>query len=74
MDYTTEQHSDLLKQITVKADQRAVIAITDEYAKPIREAGKKSMRGALAKYARPELREKEKGAWKRAVAEKFENS
>ncbi len=42
MDYTTEQHSDLLKQITVKAGQRAVIAITDEYAKPIREAGKKA--------------------------------
>ena len=32
------------------------------------------MRGALAKYADPELQKKEKGAWERAAVAKYDNA
>ena len=35
---------------------------------------KKGMRGVLAQYADPELREKEKGAWERALVDKYGNA
>lgn len=33
----------------------------------------KSLRGALSKYAKPELIPSEEGAWERAVTENYEN-
>ena len=43
----------------------------DEFVEPIAPIRKKGMRGVLAQYAKPELREQEKGAWARAVVEKY---
>ena len=59
-----------LKEIPAQPDERVSQEITDEYAEPARDARPRGMRGALAKYARAELRELEEGAWERAAAEK----
>ena len=60
-----------LEEITAQPDERVSHVITDEYVAPTRETFPRSMRGALARYARAELREQEKGAWERAAAEKY---
>ena len=41
---------------------------------PVKTNRKKGMRGILSKYANPELKEKEKGAWERATVEKYGNA
>ena len=63
-----------LEEITAQPDERVSHVITDEYVAPTRETFPRSMRGALARYARAELREQEKGAWERAAAEKYGNA
>ena len=63
-----------LEKIAAKPNQRVIITIMDEFVKPVKAVRKKGMRGVLAQYANPELREKEKGAWERAVAEKYGNA
>ena len=60
-----------LEKITAKPNQRVIITIMDEFVEPIAPIRKKGMRGVLAQYAKPELREQEKGAWARAVVEKY---
>ena len=60
-----------LEKITAKPNQRVIITIMDEFVEPITPIRKKGMRGVLAQYAKPELREQEKGAWTRAVVEKY---
>ena len=60
-----------LEKIEAKPNQRVIITIMDEFVEPVRTVRKKGMRGVLAQYADPALREKEKGAWERAVAEKY---
>ena len=60
-----------LEKITAKPNQRVIITIMDEFVEPVAPVRKKRMRGVLAQYAKPELREKEKGAWARAVVEKY---
>ena len=59
-----------LEKIEAKPNQRVIITIMDEFVEPVRTVRKRGMRGVLAQYADPALREKEKGAWERAVAEK----
>ena len=63
-----------LEKIVAKQNQRVIITIMDEYVTPVKEGSKKGMRGVLAQYANPELREKEKGAWERALADKYGNA
>ena len=41
---------------------------------PVQASTKKDMRGILSKYADPTLAEKEKGAWERAMVEKYGNA
>ena len=53
-----------------KTNQKVIVTLMNELVTPD-AAEKKSMRGALAKYADPKLREQEEGAWERAVAEKY---
>ena len=60
-----------LEKITAKPNQRVIITIMDEFVEPITPMLKKGMRGVLAQYAKPELREQKKGAWARAVVEKY---
>ena len=60
-----------LEKITAKPNQRVIITIMDEFVEPIAPIRKKGMRGVLAQYAKPELREQKKGAWARAVVEKY---
>ena len=63
-----------LGKIAAKPNQRVIITIMDEFVEPVKAARKKGMRGVLAKYANPELKEKEKGAWERAAVEKYGNA
>ena len=63
-----------LEKITAKPNQRVIITIMDEFVEPVAPVRKKRMRGILAQYAKPELREKEKCAWARAVVEKYEDA
>ena len=60
-----------LEKITAKSNQRVIITMMDECVEPIAPIRKKGMRGVLAQYAKPELREQKKGAWARAVVEKY---
>ncbi len=60
-----------LEKIMAKPNQRVVIMIMDEFVEPAKEASSKGIRGILAQYADPSLVEKEKGAWERAVVEKY---
>ena len=62
------------EKISAKPNQRVIITIMDEFVEPVKAVHKKGMRGVLAQYANPELREKEKGAWERAVVEKYGNA
>ncbi len=62
-----------LEKIAAKPNQRVIITIMDEFVEPVKAVRKKGMRGVLAQYANPELREKEKGAWERAAVEKYGN-
>ena len=61
----------LLEKIAAKPNQRVLITLMDEYVEPAETVQKKGMRGVLAQYADPSLREKEKGAWERAAVEKY---
>ena len=63
-----------LEKIPAKPNQRVIITIMDEFVEPVQTVRKKGMRGALAQYADPELREKEQRAWERAVVEKYGNA
>lgn len=62
-----------LEKIAAKPNQRVIITIMDEFVEPVKAVRKKGIRGVLAQYANPELREKEKGAWERAAVEKYGN-
>ena len=59
-----------LEKIAAKPYQRVIITIMDEFLEPVKTVQKKDMRGILAQYADPELREKEKGAWECAMVKK----
>lgn len=63
-----------LEKIAAKPNQRVIITIMDEFVEPVKAVHKKGMRGVLAQYANPKLREKEKGAWERTVVEKYGNA
>ena len=60
----------LLESIPAKPYQKVSVTVMDEFVEPVGQKGKKSLRGALSKYADPSLAEKEEGAWERAAAEK----
>lgn len=60
-----------LEKIAAKPNQRVIITIMDEFVEPSETIRGKGMRGVLAQYADPSLREKEKGAWERAAVEKY---
>ena len=60
-----------LETIMAKPNQRVIITIMDEFIEPSTDNVKQGMRGVLAKYADPYLAQKEEGAWKRAIAEKY---
>ncbi len=59
------------EKITAKPNQRVIITIMDEFVEPDIAEEKKGMRGALSQYADSKLQEKEKGAWERAMVEKY---
>jgi len=62
------------EEITAKPNQRVIITIMDEFVEPVQASTKKDMRGILSRYADPTLAEKEKGAWERAMVEKYGNA
>ncbi|MBR0090474.1 MAG: hypothetical protein IJP92_02130 [Lachnospiraceae bacterium] len=64
----------LLEKVKAKPNQKVVVTIMDEFIVPERPERKKSMFGALSKYANPELMKQEKGAWARAVVKKHGHS
>ena len=59
-----------LEKITAKPNQRVIITMLEEFVEPVKVVYKKGMRGVLAQYADPELKENKNGAWERAVARK----
>lgn len=63
-----------LEKIQAKKNQRIIITVMDEFVEPKTILASKSMKGALAEYANPELIEKEKGAWQRAMVKKYGNA
>ena len=62
-----------LEKMIAKPNQRVIITIMDEFLEPEADVQKQGVRGILAQYANPDLREKEEGAWERTVAEKYGN-
>ena len=60
-----------IEKIKAKQNQRVIITIMDEFMDNVARIPQKSMRGALSAYADKSLKEKEKGAWKRAMVEKL---
>lgn len=64
----------LLEEIEAKPNQRVIITIMDEFVEPKKALHGKGMRGILHRYADPKLAEREKGAWERAVVEKYGNA
>ena len=60
-----------LEKIAAKPNQRVTITFMDEFVEPVKGVRKTGMRGVLAQYANSELCDKEKGAWERAVVEKY---
>lgn len=63
-----------LEKMIVQKNQKVIITITNEFIHPERMTKTAGMRGALSKYANPALREKEKGAWERAVVDNYGNA
>ena len=63
-----------LGKVKAKPNQKVVITIMDEFVVPEKVEKKKSMRGAIAKYASAERRAKEEGAWARAAVKKHGHS
>lgn len=66
-----------LEEVVAKPNQRVIITILDEFVEPAfvepaKDMRKKGMRGALEQVANPTLREREKGAWERAMIEKHD--
>ena len=59
-----------LENITAKPNQKVIITIMDEFIEPTTIPAN---RGILSSYANPSLAEKEKGAWERAVVNKYGN-
>ncbi len=62
-----------LEALNVKLNQKVIITVLDDFVEPAPLNAKKGMRGVLAEYANSSLREKEKGAWERAVVERYGN-
>ena len=69
-----------LEKPQVKMNQRVIITIMNDFVDPPpksvckeRADKAKQVRGILAEYADPILREREKGAWERAAIEKHGN-
>ena len=60
-----------LEKIIAKPNQRVIITVMDEFVESTTAVAKKGIRGILSQYADPSLQEKEKGAWERAVVEKY---
>ncbi|MBO4852233.1 MAG: hypothetical protein J5477_01215 [Schwartzia sp.] len=68
-----------LEKPRAKTNQRVIITIMDDFVEAPKAACNKraeiakQVRGILAEYADPKLREQEKGAWERAAVEKYGN-
>ena len=60
-----------LEKLVAKPNQRVIITVIDEFVEPAQVAPQKGIRGILAQYADPSLAERERGAWERAVVERY---
>ena len=60
-----------LEKMVAKPNQRVIITLVDEFVEPAKAVPHKSIRGILSQYADPSLLEKEKGAWERAVVDRY---
>ena len=63
-----------LDEIVARPFQRVIITVLDDFvpapSKPVSQPASASMKGALARYANPAFRDREKEAWALAVVEK----
>ena len=60
-----------LEQLAAKPNQKVIITVIDEFVEPVKNIGKKGIRGILSRYANPELVKEEKGAWERSAVKKY---
>ena len=63
-----------LEKMIAAPNQRVIITIMDEFVEPEQILRKKSLRGALSRYANPAAKDKEESAWERAAVEKNDHT
>ena len=64
-----------VEKIQAKKNQKLIITILDEFVEELPQKEKsQTVRGMLAKYADPNLRDQEESAWEKAVVEKYGNA
>ncbi len=64
-------HVQTLGKIHAQKNQKLIITILDEFVEELpKKKSAQTVRGMLAKYADPNLRDQEESAWEKAVLEK----
>ncbi len=63
-----------LEKIHAKKNQKLVITVLDEYLEEEPEKKMQSARGVLKNYANPSMQSQERGAWKKAVIDRYGNA
>ena len=73
--YYDGENVQTIGKIQAKKNQKLIITILDEFVEEHpQNRHMQTVRGMLAKYADPNLREQEKSAWEKAVVEKYDNA
>lgn len=73
--YYDGENVQTLGKMQAQKNQKLIITILDEFVEEFpRKESAQVVRGMLAKYANPKLREQEKTAWEKAVVEKYGNA
>ena len=73
--YYDGENVQTLGKIHAQKNQKLIITILDEFVEELpKKKSAQTVRGMLAKYADPNLRDQEESAWEKAVVEKYGNA
>ncbi len=73
--YYDGENVQILGKIHAQKNQKLIITILDEFVEELpKKKSAQTVRGMLAKYADPNLRDREESAWEKAVLEKYGNA
>jgi len=73
--YYDGENVQTLGKIHAQKNQKLIITILDEFVEELpKKKSAQTVRGMLAKYADPNLRDQEESAWEKAVLEKYGNA